>query len=277
MSYSCVVCFDEITTSTSISRCSESHICFPCLMSYLESEINQAHVDPKGSIKCFCGNACSTRIPSDGILHVLFSSGHSEISPIVEKYHQFRQNAEIAADSKKHQCSNCGKIASLDKYLTHKAICGSCDYVLCSLCGQQHSSYFTGCSQSDDGFEVWKSSHGGKCKKCPNCRHHIEKNGGCNHMTCSFCEHEFCWLCKSPYGSGGCSAKLLCPMFAMNKSHRWGHSSTTRAVTKSLAYPVIGGVVCTGVCIGVGVTAVTVLPYYGVKTISKIFTPRGNG
>ena len=32
-----------------------------------------------------------------------------------------------------------------------------------------------------------------KIQKCPSCTVGIEKNGGCNHMTCK-CGHEFCWL-----------------------------------------------------------------------------------
>lgn len=38
----------------------------------------------------------------------------------------------------------------------------------------------------------WISCH---TKFCPQCNNSIEKNGGCNHMTCSQCRHQFCWVC----------------------------------------------------------------------------------
>ncbi|KAF2270912.1 hypothetical protein CC78DRAFT_5996 [Lojkania enalia] len=36
-------------------------------------------------------------------------------------------------------------------------------------------------------------------KKCPGCKWYIQKNYGCDHMTCSKCKHEFCWVCLAPY------------------------------------------------------------------------------
>jgi hypothetical protein len=37
-------------------------------------------------------------------------------------------------------------------------------------------------------------------RNCPHCGIHIEKTGGCNHMTCK-CGHHFCWLCQSDWTS----------------------------------------------------------------------------
>ena len=40
-------------------------------------------------------------------------------------------------------------------------------------------------------------------KVCPKCSSPIEKNGGCNHITCRKCSHEFCWICMGPWSEHG--------------------------------------------------------------------------
>ena len=43
---------------------------------------------------------------------------------------------------------------------------------------------------------MWISAN---TKRCPKCSTPIEKNEGCNHMTCRKCRHEFCWICMQAW------------------------------------------------------------------------------
>ena len=45
------------------------------------------------------------------------------------------------------------------------------------------------------------------------CHKPIEKNKGCNHMTCSQCRHEFCWICMGPWRQHGSSTGVFTSSF----------------------------------------------------------------
>ena len=89
---------------------------------------------------------------------------------------------------------------------TGRVECLGCDFAYCSMCLQESHSPST-CVD----YREWKKKEESESmstqwivlntKECPNpkCAKPIEKNGGCSHMTCRRCKHEFCWLCMGDY------------------------------------------------------------------------------
>lgn len=83
-----------------------------------------------------------------------------------------------------------------------KLSCFKCKAETCFNCGLEYH-YPATCDQmkkwdekSKDDSETknWMQAN---TKPCPKCNTLIEKNSGCNHMTCkkADCRYEFCWLC----------------------------------------------------------------------------------
>lgn len=55
-----------------------------------------------------------------------------------------------------------------------------------------------GVNFNDVAQRLWMKAN---TRPCPKCKAPIEKNDGCNHMTCSNrnCRHEFCWICREDW------------------------------------------------------------------------------
>jgi len=45
----------------------------------------------------------------------------------------------------------------------------------------------------------WKEQN---CRKCPECKTFINRDGGCSHMVCRLCKYQFCWICLGKYQPG---------------------------------------------------------------------------
>jgi len=57
------------------------------------------------------------------------------------------------------------------------------------------------CEKSlEKDFINWKKNK--NLKQCPRCKIYTEKNEGCNHMTCTNCKFQWCWLCEGKYEYG---------------------------------------------------------------------------
>ena len=53
----------------------------------------------------------------------------------------------------------------------------------------------------DNQLEDWAKQVG--AKQCSQCKYWVEKNQGCNHMTCK-CSYQFCYVCGGPHNNCAC-------------------------------------------------------------------------
>ena len=95
---------------------------------------------------------------------------------------------------------NSGQLYDSDVSRHCKVTCIKCGRDTCSFHGIPWHTGLT-CDEYDqkgrrDPSKKWIRKH---TKQCPKCHWNIEKNGGCNHMTCKKCKHEFCWDCSVDY------------------------------------------------------------------------------
>ena len=88
--------------------------------------------------------------------------------------------------------------------------CYKCEACLAETCTSCHTQYHNGLTctmfksekKVEGSLKEWMMKVPDNRKCCPKCNTPIEKNEGCNHMTCSQCKSHMCWLCLEVFPSG---------------------------------------------------------------------------
>lgn len=95
---------------------------------------------------------------------------------------------------------DCSMFFYKDEISSDKLNCPLCQNDICINCntvyhqGLTCEMYQGSKNDPDYSFKVWQKTVT-QCKRCPKCKTAIEKNGGCDHMTCNSCGSHFCWQC----------------------------------------------------------------------------------
>lgn len=110
-------------------------------------------------------------------------------------------------------CPRCpsGGISVCDE-----VVCHDCGYAFCAHCKHNWDSHAgMSCAElvhSDEGRSIaWIEANS---RQCPKCHIAITHSGGCSHMTCRNCQHNFCWLCLGNYKG----ALTMTPSDLLNKA-----------------------------------------------------------
>ena len=205
----CQICFDTINSHDSyILKC--KHIfCKRCLKDYLKEAIENGKVN---MISC-PDQDCQVEFPESQIRDLCSVE-------LYEKFTKFKKNIEVNISKDHRWCPerNCGRVIENRSGNPH-ATC-VCGFEMCFKCGQEWHPGIS-CKKHFEKLHVgWSKDR--KIQKCPKCNVRIEKAEGCNHMTCSLCNYEWCWICGMKYSDIHFESIFFgCPMLQFTNTD-WG-------------------------------------------------------
>eukprot|EP01117_Protostelium_nocturnum_P008851 TRINITY_DN3173_c0_g1_i2.p1 TRINITY_DN3173_c0_g1~~TRINITY_DN3173_c0_g1_i2.p1 ORF type:complete len:399 (-),score=140.50 TRINITY_DN3173_c0_g1_i2:86-1282(-) len=216
----CFICLEDFEPGdaeniVTVQNCGH-RFCRECLGQYiafkssdsscLYHQITLTHREKKEVIRLESLNAYGIPCPAHSCFHVMLIN---ELVPVatthaIDRFLRFsevhreelaQRNAQRNAEPDLHVCPSCGDYRKMMRIRYGRLKCTTCGVVVCPYCLQYHSrSQY--CDNHPDIGQLASMTKMNKSNKCPTCRIPIEKDGGCNHMTCR-CGTEFCNICGS--------------------------------------------------------------------------------
>ncbi|KAI9735861.1 MAG: hypothetical protein M1834_001326 [Cirrosporium novae-zelandiae] len=205
--FECDICFaDDADLETYAMKCGH-RFCVGCYRQYLMGKIKDE------------GEAARIQCPGEDCRLIVDSKSLNLLCPpdLRERYQTLLTRTYVDDKDSLKWCPapNCEfaveceiKKRELDRIVpTVNCNCGHSFCFGCTLNDHQPApcslvrQWLKKC-EDDSETANWISAN---TKECPKCSSTIEKNGGCNHMTCRKCKHEFCWMCMGIWSEHGTS------------------------------------------------------------------------
>uniref|UniRef100_A0A4W3K2X6 RBR-type E3 ubiquitin transferase n=1 Tax=Callorhinchus milii TaxID=7868 RepID=A0A4W3K2X6_CALMI len=199
-SHQCGVCLQLVRKENLISLPCHHQFCRSCW----EQHSTVLVKDGIGvGISCMAQD-CLLRTPEDFAFPLLASE------ELKEKYRRYLFRDYIESHYQLQLCpgADCPMVIQVQEPKARRVQCSLCNEVFCFKCRQMYHAptdcttikkWLTKCAD-DSETANYISAH---TKDCPKCNICIEKNGGCNHMQCSKCKHDFCWMCLGDWKTHG--------------------------------------------------------------------------
>jgi len=196
--YSCPICCTDypIEEMYTLDKCYH-RFCFECLGRFVLVKVQEGQTQ---NMKCPDPDCKEFMTPAE-VRHVVDEETYS-------KYEEFTLASALNAMPDIRWCPkpDC-KNAMIGGEENLMMVCSNseCRFSFCFKCKEewhadatceQYQQWRRENSEADAKYDEWVKAN---AKMCPNCQAPIEKNGGCNHMTCKNCKYEFCWLCNAQY------------------------------------------------------------------------------
>ncbi|KAG8200864.1 hypothetical protein JTE90_015769 [Oedothorax gibbosus] len=217
----CNICTLNISADESIPVPCYHQFCKECWKTYLTAKIYEGEAH---HILC-PAYECAYVVPVD-VIEMLVSAD------TVKKYLQFDIKAFVESNPTMKwcpypSCARAVKIPDMEKSLnevmtisfssvpsvSHSVDCGNGHYFCWECSGEAHApcncdkwqewqkkiaeikpqelkNTYSETEEAENS--LWMVSNS---KPCPNCKCPIQRNEGCNHMKCTKCKYEYCWVC----------------------------------------------------------------------------------
>jgi ariadne-1 len=201
----CSICFDDCDSMLPMP-CGHA-FCYDCWKDFCVNAIEEG----PSCVSATCPDATCSEVVTE--IEVASALGESSLD--LTKYKSFQLRSFVESNPLSRWCPSpgCERIAYALSQAAMEAegsvaACDSCLMSFCLICGEEpHAPASCKC------LEKWNE----KCrnesetanwilantKSCPKCHSRIEKNQGCNHMTCQKCRFEFCWICMGDWHDHG--------------------------------------------------------------------------
>lgn len=230
----CPVCFVPALPEKFSSLACAHLFCNECWSTHFEVQIQQG---VSTGISCMAHD-CGLLAPEDFVLSLLTKM------PLREKYQEFAFRDYVKSHPELRFCPgpNCKIVFRSKEPKAKRVSCINCKTTCCFRCGTEYHAptdcatirkWLTKCAD-DSETANYISAH---TKDCPRCHICIEKNGGCNHMQCYNCKHDFCWMCLGDWKSHG-SEYYECSRYKENPNvvNESAHAQAREALKKYLHY-----------------------------------------
>jgi len=190
----CQICYSNEPTNLDDSFHYNCYACVTCITEWIITKVQLIKGDIDSQIPCHMFS-CKRTIPIKIIYKSLPQNCQEKINIALFQIYLIKQQ-----DIRKCPNQNCPYAG-----IMNMSTCT--DPFECSLCGTTWREYNHLAWASKGLLEKCKKVRDKKneffselrkrifAKKCPNCKAWIEKEEGCEHVTCSKCRCDFCWVC----------------------------------------------------------------------------------
>ncbi|KAI0318854.1 hypothetical protein OF83DRAFT_1170733 [Amylostereum chailletii] len=206
----CPICYDDTQTATLALAC-EHVFCTGCWNAYTAGKIRE---EGEHRITCMA-EGCAVFAPDPFVMKALDGdrkAGARYRELLVRNFVDCNKNFKFCPYPECTHTVSCPSAVSRTALSTvvPTVVCGADPkHAFCFGCPIEGDHRPLLCAvakmwlqkcRDDSETANWIKSN---TKECSKCQSTIEKNGGCNHMTCKKCKYEFCWVCMGSWQEHG--------------------------------------------------------------------------